>query len=193
MMRTNLFLLTLLCLAACGRAEDPAVVDIEGVRELLGARHLEDLPGRAALERHPGAALALRELAWHDDALLVRRRAATTLGTLAPVEPQAERFLVELAAAPDPDLRAAALLGLARCDLDGRADLRALVAAHAFAPEVQVAYAAVAALRGHAAARPLLGRVVIAPGVDVRVRSLASTSLGGARAAPPRAVATRVR
>jgi hypothetical protein len=107
--------------------------------------------------------------------MIVRRRAATALGELAVDDPVAERWLVDLLEeAPQVDVRAAALRGLGRCDLDGRADLRAAVEAYAFAPEVQVAYAAVAALRGHPAARATLDRVVAAEAVDGRVRALAA-------------------
>ena len=179
-MRTRTMVALLICLGGCGRAVEPEPepenVDVATVRTLLLAWHGKDLPDANVLARHPGAAAALHELAWKDERMIVRRRAATALGELAPGDPVAERWLVEILEAPEvtADLRAAALRGMGRCDLDGRADLRAAVEAHAFAPEVQVAYAAVAALRGRPAARATLERVVADGMVDERVRSFAA-------------------
>src|SRR5262245_45431698 len=63
-------------------ADPLPVTEIEARRvgALLHARHPSDLPGRATLDRHPGAELVLRQLAVGDHALIVRARALDRLG-----------------------------------------------------------------------------------------------------------------
>jgi hypothetical protein len=179
----KIFVALLLCVA-CGSPSDVAppspVAASPELRSLLRARHLEDLPDAKTLAAYPRATDELRELAWRDDRMMVRRRAAGALGSLAVHDVVAERALVELCADDvDPGVRAAAIAGLGRLDLAARAELRALVEAQVFAGDTRVAYAAVAALGGVEASRPVLLRVIASPAVAPAVRSLAQVRLGG--------------
>jgi hypothetical protein len=196
MSRTVLFVL--LCVAGCGRDAAPSVapatttIDRASLRLILQARHPEDLPGRAALLRHPGVVDALAEMARSDDHLMVRRRAALSLGHLAPIDPRAEQILVALATdAPEIEVRAAALTGLGLCDLEVRADLRRIVEAQATSPDVRLASAAVTALASAPSGKAVLLRVQANTAVPAPARRLAAERLG-MPVTTPRAVAVRV-
>jgi hypothetical protein len=184
----NKLFLAFFFLVACAREDEPiaaapAAASTGELRSLLTARHPKDLPGKAALVRHPGAVETLRELAWHDDKLMIRRRAADTLGVLAADDPVAEKYLVELLDAPEATTRAGALHGLGRLDLAARPELRARIEAHVDSPDLQVAFAAVGALDHDS---PVLTRVADGTALDPRVRQLAARRLGrGGDSAPP--------
>jgi len=61
-------------------AASSAPASVQGITGLLLARHADDLPAKATLEKHPEAAAALRWIAQHDERLIVAARALEALG-----------------------------------------------------------------------------------------------------------------
>ncbi len=88
---------------------------VAAIRPLLGARHTEDLPTRAALDTHGDAAAALRWIAAHGEALVEAERAAMLLAAYDDAE--TTEFCTGLLGGP---AHAKIRAGAARC-LSGRA------------------------------------------------------------------------
>lgn len=154
---------------ACSSPRDDGP-DVAGIRALLLARHSKDLPDRAVLDRHPGAADALAEIARTDRRLIVRARALQLLG-LYPTPATAELLTGVIADPGAPaKLRAAAVFGLGRFDLGASASLRATVVAALREGDVRVSAAAVATLRKVPVAAPELARAAADPTVPRAVR-----------------------
>mgnify|MGYP000480290392 CR=1 FL=1 len=61
-------------------ATSSAPASVQGITGLLLARHADDLPAKATLEKHPDAAAALRWIAQNDERLIVAARALEALG-----------------------------------------------------------------------------------------------------------------
>ncbi len=98
---------------------------VKPVRDLLLARHADDLPDKATLERHEGALEHLQWLAAHDDQMLVRARALDLLGYWEEALPLLRQTAADSAA--HGKLRSAAILGLLRSDLSDDEASRALL------------------------------------------------------------------
>lgn len=96
------------------------------LRSLYSARHTQDLPTRETIEAHPGGEDAVRWLAQHDDAVVVRVRALASL-EMFPND-ASEAVVREVLTASDisPTIKAAALRALKGWDLSQREDLRTL-------------------------------------------------------------------
>ena len=124
--------------------DQPASVD--GILELLLARHADDLPDKATLDKHDGAPTALRWIATNDERLITQARALEAPG-FWPDDSNRDFLLgVAVDTKRPAKTRAAAWKGLAAWDL--KADIELLNAAtEATAdPAVPVARAAQAAL-----------------------------------------------
>ncbi len=125
-------------------SDKPAGVD--GVLELLLARHADDLPDKTTLDKHDGAPAALRWIATNDERLLTQARALEALG-FWPNDANRNFLLgVAIDTKRPAKTRAAAWKGLAAWDL--KADIELLNAATEASadPAVPVARAAQAAL-----------------------------------------------
>lgn len=147
------------------------------VRALLLARHLSDLPERKHLDRHAGAAEALRHLAVSDTHTIVRVRALSLLG----VYPDWQSKDLLLAVLNDrgnvPALRAAALRGLARFPASARAQMTGPLVAALGNSDIRIAVAAAGALRKLAVAVPALERARADVGVPSPVRAACASAL----------------
>lgn len=129
----------------------------DAVRDLLLARHSEDLPTRATLEQHEGAREALAWLARYDGQLMVRERALLALGMWSSDAVAAEICADVLGDAEQPPgARAAAAECLANQNLQGDAALRDVVVMSLEDADGRVGAAAAMALAGVADARPAL-------------------------------------
>ncbi len=125
-------------------SDKPASVD--GVLELLLARHADDLPDKATLDKHDGAPAALRWIAANDERLITQARALETL-RFWPDDSNRDFLLGTAVDAKRPvKIRAAAWKALAAWDL--QADVELLNAATEASADtaVPVARAAQAAL-----------------------------------------------
>ena len=124
-----------LSLVACDRGDagpaapaevaepSPKLDAVEQVHRLLLARHPQDLPDRAALERIDGAPVALAQIMRTDPQLVVRARAAELFAAYA--DHREEAMAVVRDPAVPSKVRAAALLGLSAAEPD--AGVRTLV------------------------------------------------------------------
>ncbi len=139
------------------RAETPASTEEEGnlgseavdpaearaaLRSLYSARHIEDLPSRKTIEAHPGGEDAVRWLAQHDDAAVVRARALASL-EMFPNE-ASEAVVRDALSSSDTSatIKSAAVRALQGWDLSQRADLRTLAIEGLQSSDVPVATAA---------------------------------------------------
>jgi hypothetical protein len=163
-------------------SEPPSQEQIDELRPLLFARHPRDLPDRDTLAAHPNAEATLIHLADNDDRMIVRERALLLLGHFATSS--AEEFLTAAASEPerDPRLRAAAIAGLGKYDLEGRADLREAVIAQLEHADLRVGFAAVQALRDVPSAAAALKRAADNPDVPDRVRAAAGEAVAALEA-----------
>jgi HEAT repeat protein len=138
-----------------GEAAREPVREPTPVASLLRARHPEDLPDRATLDRHGGAE-ALWAAAGSDPDLVVRARALELLG-LYDEPAQVERLL---RTAQDPaaasKLRASAVIGLGRTRAGDRAAVVAAVAALVRDDDRRLALEAGAVLRTLPGGEPAL-------------------------------------
>ncbi|MCB9796739.1 MAG: hypothetical protein H6741_28910 [Alphaproteobacteria bacterium] len=148
------------------------------VRDLLLARHTEDVPGRATLEQHAGALEALAWLARYDGELMVRERALLALAQWAgdPTAAQACGAVLSDTSAP-AGARAAAAECLGNQDLRGDAALRDLVVAALSDDEGRVGAAAAMALAGVQDARPALEAAAANEALPEETRAAASRAL----------------
>jgi hypothetical protein len=165
--------------AATGFAEVATPEQVQTVRALLRARHVEDLPDRARLDSVGAAASALRTVAITDDLLVTRARALERLGLYDSEDVVA--FLVQQAGAADvhPKLRAAAIEGLGHTDLTVRQEARDLLEGVVRGSDVRLALEAVEALRTLARSADLLKAIAADPTLAQPVRDAAG------RGAPP--------
>lgn len=174
--------LLVLLLAACAepvdsvalRAAPPPAAPTEApeaaaaLASLLRARHLEDLPTREVLDRHPEPDVALAWLARHGDSTLVRTRALSLLG-LFPERDHGALLAEHAAADQHPSIRAAALDGLAGYPAAERERRRDVIASALRSPNPKVALAGARASAGVPALAPVLERAV-SEHPDPRVR-----------------------
>jgi hypothetical protein len=130
--------LSVLCSSCAARPPD--------VSSWLRARHVEDLPDAQELAAMPGAEGQLWAAYEGPEPAIVKARALVLLGGFPDSGPR----LAQVAAQEElhRKLRAAAVQGLGRADLRGDATLRAAVEGQLRSPDVNVARAAVEALRG---------------------------------------------
>jgi hypothetical protein len=125
-------------------SDKPANVD--GVLELLLARHADDLPDKATLDSHDRAPAALRWIATHDERLITQARALEALG-FWPDDSNRDFLLAAAVDAKRPvKSRAAAWKGLAAWDLKGDVELLNAATEASADPAVPIARAAQAAL-----------------------------------------------
>lgn len=140
------------------------------LEQRLRARHDEDLPDRAALDRLPQSEAGLTWLAGHADTLLVRARALDLLGLYAG---DAARGVL-LAALTDTSshdkLRRAAVLGLARFDLATDTTVRAALVARLADDDTGVALEAAGVLVSVPSAAAEIDTQLAAGRVDPAVR-----------------------
>lgn len=158
--------------------EVPATdAQIAGVRKLLLARHVEDLPSKATLDKHAAAPSALRALAQDDAQMMVRARATQLLGNYP--EPANEALVVQIIDNEElhSSLRAAGVLALGGWDLEARVDLRERVVAGLDGPNPGIAVAAAKALQGVPSAKTSLESVSKGAGTSSMVRRAAQESL----------------
>ena len=155
----HLALAALLALGACAGSETPhqqpdepqaqAADDsdrVARIRALLLARHPGDLPDRQVLDRHPGAAASLRQLATSDDARIVRSRALLLLRHFPDAETQGLLVAVARDVTLPPAVRAAALRGMQGFDLARETALEAELVGRIADPEPMLSVAAVQTL-----------------------------------------------
>jgi hypothetical protein len=124
----------------------PAVLPegVQPVRDLLLARHADDLPDKATLSSHEGALEHLQWLAANDDQMMVRARALDLLGYWDEALPLLRQMAGDAEA--HGKLRAAAILGLVRSDLSDDEASRTLLGVLTSDPDERVAAEAQAAL-----------------------------------------------
>jgi hypothetical protein len=135
------------------RSEAPATTEAppmpaaaSTVRELLMARHNDDVPDRATLDAHAGALEALVWLASHGDPLVVRARALRVLGQYAEDDARAVQVAVASDSNAHPSLVAAAILGLGDRGFGSDADSRRVVESRSSDADPRIAEAAATAL-----------------------------------------------
>ena len=150
------------------------------VEELLRARHPEDLPSRATLERVEGVGAVLRGLATGADELIVRARAAEALGQLGHEEDVP--FLVALAqdTTQHGKVRAAAIIGLGHVDLAGRSEAIAMLGATARAGDPRLGPEAASVIAASPAAAALRDELR----ADVALTPAVKAALNAALEAP---------
>ena len=108
--------------------EEPAAELPEGakpIRDLLLARHADDLPDKATLESHEGALAHLTWLAENDQQMLVMARALDLLGYWDEALPMLRETAADTG--KHSKLRSAAILGLVRSDLSDDEESRAVL------------------------------------------------------------------
>jgi len=147
----------------------PAPSSTDAVRQLLQARHTNDLPKRAVLDQHDDAELALRWLALHDELSMIRARAAERLGFYD----SSEGFLiVTLTDTAQPDaVRAGVILGLAKLGLSDHVLARAAVMEQVSSPSPRLGLEAAVALLDVPEAADELRALADDPSVDPAVRA----------------------
>lgn len=151
--------------------------EIAGVRKLLLARHVEDLPSKETLDKHPAASSALRALAQDDAQMMVRARATQLLGNYP--SPASEALVVQIIDNEElhSSLRAAGVLALGGWDLEARVDLRERVIAGLNSDKPGIAVAAAKALQGAPSAKTSLESVSKDAGTPPMVRRAVQESL----------------
>jgi hypothetical protein len=146
---------------------------VEAMRALLRARHVEDLPDREHLRRLPHAAAALEQIAASDDLLGTRARALERLGLLGDVAAGPLLAWVNDAAAP-AKLRAAAIEGLHHLDLDPHPEVITALSAIARGPDPRLAIEAVETLRSQPHQQAALQAIARDPSLTSAVREAAA-------------------
>lgn len=117
---------------------------VKPVRDLLLARHADDLPDKATLESHEGAMGHLQWLAANDEQMLVKARSLDLLGYWEEALPGLRETAADTEA--HSKLRSAAILGLVRSDLSDDEPSRALLTTLSSDADERVASEAKAAL-----------------------------------------------
>lgn len=155
--------------------ERPAGTD--GLEELLRAWHAEDLPGPEVLDAHEDAEASLIWLGSHGEPMVMRVRALTLLKHRGTPTARAALMAVAQNRTLHAAVQAGALAGLGGQDLANDAEARALVEAGLSDRDLRVQMAAIGALTGVQASRPLLEAVAADEGANATVRQAASDAL----------------
>lgn len=187
MKRVSLFVFTC-ALAACRGSDEPSESpssersasddaesaesppDLDTIASLLRARHAEDLPSAADLEKYPSAEASLQQLARAGETMVVRTRALRLLEHYP--SDASHTLLVEIAGGTGhPALRAAAIEGLASQPLDRLPDTLALVSAALEDGDPRIGLAAVATLDRTSAGKQALAQAKSTGNLSEQVRA----------------------